>query len=141
MIGYTSFEEPDLVDGNSIPMYIDGDVSRDHELVNNPGQNPITYAACSRSLRTIPDTVRELGFQTFVEYQRASPGLTDGADVIGVIGDVSTKMQRAWAPPPGGGALAGRARDGHGGGEAPHGDQYYVSAHQCFFRCLSLHIS
>ena len=126
MIGYTSFEEPDLVHGNSIPMYVDDDYTRDHELVNYPGQNSVTYSACSTPLRSVPDTARELGFQTFVVYQRASPGLTDGADIVGVIGDVSTEMQDGWAQPAGGSGDTERTRDGHGGSEAPHGNQYYT---------------
>ena len=103
-------------------MYIDVEAggSRDHELSNNPGQNPVVYEACSRNTRSFPDLVHELGFSTMYlnlrGNERATQGLTDGGDVIGVIGDVLTEMQSQRDGPQG--------RGGYGGGEAPHGNQY-----------------
>ena len=119
-IGYTSFEEPVVADGSSIPLYYDKwGGSKDHELFNNPRQNPIAYTACSMHAKTLVGPHRELGFRTFYQtnqYESATGGLADG-DAIGVIGDYSTEMQSN---------RTNAKRQGYGGGEAVHGSQYYV---------------
>ena len=105
LAAYTSFEEP-IVTGNPSMNYQDnppaGSVewfSTDHELVNNPGQNPVAYTMCSNGQD-------ELGFQSYY-IATGGFGLTDG-DQFGVVGDMSTPM------------------GGGGAGMAPHGDQYFI---------------
>jgi hypothetical protein len=113
-VAYTSFEESHLaplvtVQGvQQIPSYKDtlgGDT--DHMLRNNPGQNPVTYEACSSG-------TSELGFRSFYSVgnskQSNKGGLSNGGDIFGVIGDTTT-LHRG---------------DGGQGGRAPHGSQYYA---------------
>jgi hypothetical protein len=107
VIGYTSFEEPTITDlGGFAAMYFDslGGLTS-HALLNNVGQNPVSYTACSEGSE-------ELGFVAYYQNtnsQTASEGLADG-DMFGVIGDMSTPMNG----------------DGQQGGYAPHGSQYYA---------------
>ena len=107
-IAYTSFEEPTIVGGNSAPKYFDSLGSdSDHELLNNPGQNQVSYAACGAG-------TKELGFRTFyghMDGRSRSLILADG-HVIGVIGDSTTSQK------------ADKAASAHGG-QAPDGSQYY----------------
>jgi hypothetical protein len=105
LAAYTSFEEP-IVTGDPAMNYQDnpppGSVewfSTDHELVNNPGQNPVSYSMCSNGQD-------ELGFQSYY-IATGGYGLTDG-DQFGVVGDLSTPM------------------GGGGAGMAPHGSQYFI---------------
>ena len=115
VIGYTSFEEPEVTGGTAVPRFYDaqsGDV--DHRLRGgHPGQNPVEYLACSKG-------AAELGFATYYEntedcanlpYQSTycTNGMTDGAKV-GVIGDATTTMRG----------------DNDKGGVAPDGTQYYM---------------
>ena len=81
LAAYTSFEEPTTT-GDPMMNYQDnpppGSVqwySTDHELVNNPGQNPVAYAMCSNGQD-------ELGFQSYY-LSTGGYGLTDG-DQFGV---------------------------------------------------------
>ena len=102
-----------------VPRHVDTLGGRyNHELANAPGGAPVRYSGCTRHLHTIPDTFRELGFHTFYMNQDQDEGFTDGADILGVIGDSTMKLQRDLSP-------TSRA-DGLGGGTAPHGSQYYV---------------
>ena len=105
LAAYTSFEEP-IVTGNPSMNYQDnppaGSVqwfSTDHQLNNNPGQNPVEYVMCSNGQD-------ELGFQSYY-IATGGYGLTDG-DQFGVVGDMSTPM------------------GGGGAGMAPHGSQYFI---------------
>eukprot|EP01047_Picozoa_sp_COSAG01_P053935 COSAG01_NODE_5836_length_4004_cov_14.173367_1_plen_1022_part_01 len=104
-IGYTSFEEPTVTGSTGNAMkYIDTlSASTNHALINNPNQNPVTYAGCTSGSA-------ELGFTTY--YGRLTGGGATGlggtGQVIGVIGDSTTGMTHL------------------GGGVAPHGTQYYM---------------
>ena len=105
LAAYTSFEEP-IITGDPMMNYQDnpppGSVrwySTDHELVNNPGQNPVFYSMCSNGQD-------ELGFQSYY-LATGGFGLTDG-DQFGVVGDMSTPM------------------GGGGAGMAPHGSQFFI---------------
>ena len=106
VVGYTSFEEPKIIGGTTVPKYFDvlgGET--DHQLLDNPGQSPVSYRACSHGSA-------ELGFRTYYtnpNRQTQDGGLADG-DAIGVIGDTTTSMQ---------GNLGQ-------GAKAPHGSQYYM---------------
>eukprot|EP01049_Picozoa_sp_SAG25_P001219 SAG25_NODE_49_length_18832_cov_5.265841_1_plen_3791_part_10 len=115
IIGYTSFEEPTLAPLNVsikgeklIPFYKDtigGNIN--HQLHNNPGQNPVAYAACSQGKV-------ELGFRTYYSVgsrtQATRGGLANGGDIFGVIGDTTTPHKG----------------DMGQGGKAPHGSQYFA---------------
>eukprot|EP01047_Picozoa_sp_COSAG01_P022644 COSAG01_NODE_1352_length_10614_cov_13.260010_2_plen_2939_part_01 len=113
IIGYTSFEEPVLapivyIKGEAhIPAYVDtGDSTFDHVLANNPGQNPVSYSACSNGKD-------ELGFHAHYIASNTKAkhgGLSNGKDIFGVIGDITTPHQG----------------DLKQGGKAPHGTQYFA---------------
>ena len=125
-IGYTSFEEPVVVQSTTgstyetVMKYYDqrGGLTN-HALLPNPLENPVAYVACSSPSATHT----ELGFRSFYEFTRSDPygtpgvlygdgagiGMSDGAQV-GVIGDVSTQQRG----------------DVGQGGPAPDGSQYYT---------------
>ena len=119
ILGYTSFEEPQIVGEVPIPYYYDSQDPDDLEprqLMNYDGQNPVNYVAGSRSSGTSLSVSSsgdpELGFVAFyraVPGRSPGPGLTDG-DRIGVIGDTTTVMNG----------------DSGQGGAAPDGAQYYA---------------
>jgi hypothetical protein len=72
LVAYTSFEEPELVGGDTT-LYTDtGDATQDHALSNNAGQPIINFTS----------TGGEMGYQaSYVATRSGEPGLTDGDNV------------------------------------------------------------
>jgi hypothetical protein len=104
VIGYSSFEEPVIVPNqHRVYHYYDTlPLSRDHELINNVRQNPVSYAACGQHGN------KELGFRTFYIQTHGLTMRQGTGSALGVVGDSTTIM------------------GGGGGGAAPDGQQYFM---------------
>jgi hypothetical protein len=110
VIGYTSFEEPLTVGGDTVNPYSDAlPPTSLHRLGDNDNQNPVSASTCLLFNVSV-EPFAELGFRSYWEPTPDSPGQSgiDDNVNIGVIGDATTSMG-------GDGNLA----------PAPHGQQYY----------------